>query len=69
MTLPEINAFLQSHGLRFIGFETDAATLNTYHNAFPDDPAATNLCNWQQYEQQHPQTFISMYQFWVQKTA
>ena len=69
MTLPEINAFLQSHGLRFIGFETDATTLSTYHNAFPDDPAATNLCNWHQYEQQHPQTFISMYQFWVQKTA
>ncbi len=69
MTLPEINAFLQSHRLRFIGFETDTETLNTYHNTFPDDPAATNLCNWHHYEQQHPKTFISMYQFWVQKTA
>ena len=68
MTLTEISAFLQSHGLRFIGFETDATTLTAYHNNFPDDPAATNLSNWHQFEQQHPKTFISMYQFWVQKT-
>ncbi|BBU67911.1 class I SAM-dependent methyltransferase [Fluviibacter phosphoraccumulans] len=69
MTLPEISTFLQDHGLRFIGFETDAQTLIRYRQAFPDDPAATNLANWHQYEQQHPKTFISMYQFWVQKTA
>lgn len=69
MTLPEISAFLQDHGLRFLGFETDAEALSTYRQAFPDDPAATNLANWHQYEQQHPKTFISMYQFWVQKNA
>jgi hypothetical protein len=69
MTLPEISAFLQDHGLRFLGFETDAQTLSTYRKAFPDDPAATNLANWHQHEQQHPKTFISMYQFWVQKNA
>ena len=69
MTLPEIDAFIQSHGLRLIGFETDAATLSAYRKAFPDDPAATNLSNWHQFEQTHPNTFISMYQFWLQKTS
>ena len=67
LTLPEIDAFLQSHGLRFIGFETDANTLNTYRQEFPGDPAATNLSNWHQFEQRHSSTFISMYQFWVQR--
>ncbi len=69
LTLPEIDTFLKSHGLRFIGFETDANTLNTYRQTFPDDPAATNLSNWHQFEQRHTKTFISMYQFWVQKKS
>ena len=67
LTLPEIEAFLNAHNLRFIGFETDAHTLNTYRQEFPGDPAATNLSNWHQFEQRHPNTFISMYQFWVQR--
>ena len=67
LTLPGIDAFIQAHGLRFIGFETDANTLNTYRQEFPDDPAATNLSNWHQFEQRHPNTFISMYQLWVQR--
>ena len=69
LTLPEIDSFLQSHGLKFIGFETDANTLDAYHHQFPNDPAATNLSNWHQFEQQHPNTFISMYQFWLQKMS
>ena len=69
LSLPEIDAFLQSHGLRFIGFETSAHTLTTYRQEFPDDPSATNLSNWHQFEQRHPDTFISMYQFWVQRTS
>ena len=69
LTLPEIEAFLQPHGLKFIGFETDANTLDAYHQQFPNDPSATNLSNWHQFEQDHPNTFISMYQFWLQKVA
>ena len=69
LTLPEIDAFLQSHGLRFIGFETSTHTLNSYRKEFPEDPAATNLSNWHTFEQRHPETFISMYQLWVQKVT
>ena len=67
LTLLEIDAFLQSHGLRFIGFETSTHTLSGYRQEFPGDPSATKLSNWHQFEQRHPDTFISMYQFWVQK--
>lgn len=69
LTLPEIDTFLQSHDLKFIGFETDANTLDAYRKQFPNDPSATNLSNWHQFEQQYPNTFISMYQFWVQKVT
>ena len=69
LTLPEIDTFLQSHSLKFIGFETNASTLNAYRQQFPNDPSATNLSNWHQFEQQHPNTFISMYQFWLQKMS
>lgn len=69
MTLGGIEAFLAANGLRFLGFETDGAVMQAYREAFPDDRAATNLGHWQTFEEAHPNTFIGMYQFWVQKRA
>ena len=34
---------------------------------FPDDPAQTNLAHWHAFEQDNPDTFIAMYEFWLQK--
>lgn len=67
MTLPEIAAFLQEHTLRFLGFEIDQEILGIYHQKFPEDLAATNLKNWHAFEEENPDIFIDMYQFWVQK--
>ena len=64
-----IDAFLKENGLTFLGFETDDATLKAYRRRFPDDPAATNLLNWHAFENDNPDTFSRMYQFWVQKNA
>ena len=49
------------------GFEADAAVLQSYRQAFPNDPAATNLAQWHQFETANPAIFAGMYQFWVQK--
>jgi 2-polyprenyl-3-methyl-5-hydroxy-6-metoxy-1,4-benzoquinol methylase len=68
-TLPQIAAFLAENRLTLLGFVLDAATLRRYDQRFPDDPARTNLVHWHQFEQDNPDTFISMYQFWVQKPA
>ncbi len=38
---------------------------NTYLQSFPNDPNATNLENWHQFETQHPNIFIGMYKFYV----
>ncbi len=69
MRLPAIAAFLRDHGLTFLGFETDAATLYAYRQRFPDDPAATNLEHWQIFEAENPDTFSRMYRFWIQKNV
>jgi tetratricopeptide (TPR) repeat protein/SAM-dependent methyltransferase len=69
MRLAEIAAFLDEHGLRFLGFERDAAAMRAYKRRFRDDPAAANLAHWDAFENDHPDTFSGMYVFWIQKSA
>ena len=66
-TLTAIAEFLKKHGLEFLGFELDPHIVNAYRSRFPDDKAATNLAQWQQFEHDNPDVFFNMYQFWVQK--
>ncbi|EFL52793.1 Methyltransferase type 11 [Solidesulfovibrio fructosivorans JJ]] len=65
--LLEIKSFLHDNGLRLLGFDLDAAPLTAYRRLHPSDQPATNLSDWNTFEQQYPDTFIEMYQFWVQK--
>jgi Tfp pilus assembly protein PilF/2-polyprenyl-3-methyl-5-hydroxy-6-metoxy-1,4-benzoquinol methylase len=65
--LAAIADFLKDNDLTFLGFETDHATLEAYRQRFPRDPAATDLHNWQLFENDNPDSFSRMYQFWVQK--
>jgi hypothetical protein len=67
MTLTGIDAFLRENDLQFLGFEIDTNVLRAYKLRFPDDSAATNLGRWQIFENENPDTFIGMYQFWIQK--
>lgn len=67
MSLDALDGFMRDNGLTFLGFSLKPATLRAYHARFPNDPAATNLAQWHTFEQEHPDTFAAMYQFWVQK--
>ncbi|OIO70681.1 MAG: methyltransferase type 11 [Zetaproteobacteria bacterium CG12_big_fil_rev_8_21_14_0_65_55_1124] len=67
LTLEQIQDFIHANGLSFLGFTCEPMTLGDYHGRFPDDPAATNLKNWAVFEQENPDTFFDMYQFWLQK--
>ena len=69
MTLLGISEFLKQHSLRFMGFEIDEQITKAYKKHFPGDQDATNLDKWHIYEQENPDTFVNMYQFWVQKSA
>ena len=66
-TLPEIKVDLAAHGLRFIGFESDAWTRRQYAARFPADQAMTDLDRWHELELDNPLTFVGMYQFWAQR--
>ncbi len=69
MTLDGIEEFLRKNRLAFLGFEIGADVLRAYRQRFPADRAATDLAQWQVFEGENPDTFGSMYHFWVQKVG
>ena len=69
-TIPEIAAFLKEQGLSFLGFELDAATLETFARGFIlARDALLDLDRWNAFEAAHPQTFRNMYQFAVRRSG
>jgi SAM-dependent methyltransferase len=68
-SLPQIATMISDLRLEFLGFEfpDSGITASRYRARFPDDPALTNLANWHRFEEEHPETFVRMYQFWVRK--
>ena len=67
LNLSTLAIFIRDHDLNFLGFEINTSVVQSYKSRFPNDPSATNLDNWRAYEDENPDTFIGMYQFWVQK--
>jgi hypothetical protein len=67
MTLTGIDVFLRENDLQFLGFDIKPDIIKVYRQRFPEDAVATNLANWQIFENNNPDTFIGMYLFWIQK--
>jgi 2-polyprenyl-3-methyl-5-hydroxy-6-metoxy-1,4-benzoquinol methylase len=66
----QLKLLLQGAELTFAGFDiADAAIRTAYARAFPDDPQALDLDNWDQFEQSHASAFSEMYQLWCYKAA
>ena len=64
-TVPQLAAAIDALGLTFLGFEFHEPALpQAYRRRFPDDPAMTDLANWDRFEAEHPESFGRMYQFW-----
>jgi SAM-dependent methyltransferase len=70
-TLPQIAAMIETLGLQFLGFEfpDSGITASRYRALYPDDAALANLAYWHRFEEDHPETFARMYQFWVRKSG
>ena len=62
--LPQIEAMIARLDLRFLGFEfpDSGASLGRFRAKFGQD---SSLENWHRFEQEFPDTFARMYQFWV----
>jgi Tfp pilus assembly protein PilF/2-polyprenyl-3-methyl-5-hydroxy-6-metoxy-1,4-benzoquinol methylase len=69
MTLPAIKRFLAEQNLGLVSMEVASLTARQYATHFPNDPAMTNLDNWDEFERNNPHTFETMYRFWVQAPA
>jgi 2-polyprenyl-3-methyl-5-hydroxy-6-metoxy-1,4-benzoquinol methylase len=67
ISLSILSDFFKEKNLNFLGFDIDRAIIRAYKNRFPNDSSATNLEQWRIYEEENPNTFVGMYQFWVQK--
>ncbi len=67
LTLGQVESFLTESGLQFIGFQLDPRVMNQYRARFTDDRPGINLRNWARFEADNPDTFVGMYQFWIQK--
>jgi 2-polyprenyl-3-methyl-5-hydroxy-6-metoxy-1,4-benzoquinol methylase len=68
MTIPAIKAFIDGHGLKFIGFDLDDTAAQNFRALFSANGwSMTDLDKWHAIETQHPNTFSGMYQLWVQK--
>lgn len=68
-TLPAIQALLHRLGLDFVGLHVEPGVLQRFRARFSEEGAVHDLGLWHQYEIGHPDTFVGMYQFWVQKRA
>ena len=65
-TLDQILKLINSFNLEFLGFTNEKAKKN-YSKRYPNDTNNLNIKNWSEFEIENPDTFISMYQFWVRK--
>ena len=65
--LLSIDRFITENRLRFLGFSIDESVLHLFRKRFPDNPAADDLLAWHLFERENPDTFIRMFQFWIQK--
>jgi SAM-dependent methyltransferase len=67
-TIPQIGDFLAANDLQFIAFDVIQPQIReAYRQKFPQDPTATDLKCWDEFEAEHPHLFGGMYQFWIKK--
>ncbi len=66
-TIDQLAETLKSNELKFLGFLLPKHIKSVYEQYFPEDKQQTNLQNWENFEEKHPNTFKGMYQFWVSK--
>jgi SAM-dependent methyltransferase len=65
-TIPKIKNFLDENRLEFIGFSVKNEIREQFLMHFPVE-AEADLPLWDKFEAEHPDSFASMYEFWIQK--
>ena len=66
--VPAFQELLDAQKLKFLGFDIIKSNiLDDFRKIHSGKNDAFNLSKWHEYETDNPDTFIGMYQFWVQK--
>lgn len=65
--LAEISAMLDELQLEFLGFQVSQEVKQQFQCRFPGNGPLRSLPLWGQFEEENPDTFFNMYQFWVRK--
>jgi SAM-dependent methyltransferase/tetratricopeptide (TPR) repeat protein len=68
-TLPKVASIIDALGVACAGFEVGTSVREAYLERFPDDPTATSLAHWHEYELSHPDTFMGLYLLWMHKSV
>lgn len=66
-TPTQLGDLLAAAEMRLIGFEAPPEALTRFREAFGDGADTLDLTLWDRLEQDHPEMFAGMYQFWAQK--
>ena len=66
--IDEIQKLLVKYKLNFLGFMLDKNSKEKYAENYKEDKNQLDLHNWDQFERKNPNTFRSMYQFWLNRT-
>ena len=67
LTIEELKSWLTRLNLRFLGFvNLSEITKCNFSQKFGKQANLLDLNQWEKYEDQFPNTFVTMYQFWCQ---
>ena len=66
--LNQIKKMIIKNKLEFLGFDRlNNNTVSSFRNMFPDENSELNINFWNKFESVYPDTFASMYNFWLMK--
>lgn len=69
-TLPQIEKAIDQLGLQYLGMDiTDNDIKQSFAEKFSNGNTPGTLAQWHEFEEENPDTFITMYQFWCRKPA
>jgi SAM-dependent methyltransferase len=63
-TVPQLAACLDALDLQFLGFDVKPPVRDQFRARFPQPGAWLDLKAWEQFEEEQPDTFVSMYHLW-----
>jgi Tfp pilus assembly protein PilF/SAM-dependent methyltransferase len=68
-TLPQIKAFLVENNLTLLKFNVDDEIRKKFQLRFAAESGLRDIDAWHIFETENPDTFASMYQFWIKKSG